>query len=235
MPASTDPQTQAYSASHVAVALTVAATFAAGTLILVLHVIVLQPVRDTFAISEDFLNRFARNLIIQIQFLLFLIGLFYLMVRLWISRRDRNRLQRHIPEVLAGATATDQQRAVEQIDALIARAEAVENSRLSPLSFVVWALPILGFLGTVIGVSAAIKPLSVLVEGKSGASVAQEILGHLLYAFDTTLTGLVFVMPLMAFSIAIAARIRQATADFQSLRTAKLPRKPSAAAGTHAG
>lgn len=222
-------ETQAYGRSFVAVALTVAAAFALGTLIGLLHAIELQPVRDTLAISEDFLARFARNPIIQVQFLLFLIGVFYLLIRLWVSRADRKDLETHIPEALARAPAGVTEGAIDRVDALIVRAEAVENTRLAPLSFVVWALPILGFLGTVIGVAAAIKPLSILVEGKSGASVAQEILGHLLYAFDTTLTGLLLVIPLMAASIAAAAKVRQRTADFQSLRTAKLARARPAA------
>jgi biopolymer transport protein ExbB/TolQ len=207
-----------------------AAAFALGGTWGLVHLLELQQVRDTFAISEDFLSRFVRNPIIEIQLLLFLFGVLYLVIRLLRSRGERKELEAYIPKVLADAPAGDRQRAVvERVDSLIMRAEAVENTRLAPLSFVVWALPILGFLGTVIGVSAAIKPLSILVEGKSGASVAQEILGHLLYAFDTTLTGLLLVIPLMAASIAAAAKVRQRTAELQSLRTAKLARQPVAA------
>jgi biopolymer transport protein ExbB/TolQ len=228
-------ETQAYGRSFVARRVTGAAAFALGGTWGFIHLLELQQVRDTLAISEDFLSRFVRNPIIELQFLLFLFGVLYLLIRLLRSRGERTALEEYIPRALAETPAGDRQRAViERVDSLIARAEAVENARLVPLSFVVWALPILGFLGTVIGVSAAIKPLSVLVEGKSGASVAQEILGHLLYAFDTTLTGLLFVIPLMAASIAAAAKVRQRTAEFQSLRTAKLAQKP-AAARPHAG
>jgi biopolymer transport protein ExbB/TolQ len=233
MPDSAVAETRAYSRSFVARRVTGAAAFALGGTWGLIHLLELQQVRDTLAISEDFLSRFARNPIIEIQFLLLLFGVLYLLIRLLRSRQERKELEAYIPKVLAEATAGDRA-VIERVDSLIARAEAVEHARLVPLAFVVWALPILGFLGTVIGVSAAIKPLSILVEGKSGASVAQQILGHLLYAFDTTLTGLLFVIPLMAASIAAAAKIRQRTAEFQSLSTAKLARKPSAA-GPHAG
>jgi hypothetical protein len=68
---------------------------------------------------------------------------------------------------------------------------------LEPLRFGVWALPILGFIGTVIGISGAIEGLQGLMgSGAGGDGGFEAVTGELYFAFDTTLVGLVLMLPL---------------------------------------
>jgi hypothetical protein len=76
---------------------------------------------------------------------------------------------------------------------------------LTPLNFGVWLLPILGFIGTVIGITEAIGGLEPLLKmttqnNNIGNSMG-EVIGGLKYAFDTTLIGLVLVIPVMLSNI----------------------------------
>jgi hypothetical protein len=73
---------------------------------------------------------------------------------------------------------------------------------LMPLQFGIWVLPLLGFIGTVIGISEAIAGLHPLV-GSAGdtSTVLSQSIGRVLAgletAFDTTLLGLLCVIPTM--------------------------------------
>lgn len=66
--------------------------------------------------------------------------------------------------------------------------------------FMIWSLPMLGFIGTVIGISGAIRSFSLAMGGTEAATeVAQalkdripDVTTQLSLAFDTTLLGLVF-------------------------------------------
>jgi len=62
----------------------------------------------------------------------------------------------------------------------------------------IWAMPILGFIGTVMGVSAAVSGLSATLENASDVSAVTEsmkgVFGGLGTAFDTTLIALVMSM-----------------------------------------
>ena len=71
---------------------------------------------------------------------------------------------------------------------------------MTPLSYAVWVLPLLGFIGTVVGISDAIGGLgTVFAEGDRQAAL-ELVLGALHFAFDTTFAGLVLVIPVMALS-----------------------------------
>jgi biopolymer transport protein ExbB/TolQ len=83
------------------------------------------------------------------------------------------------------------------------------------LSFVVWVLPILGFLGTVIGVSNSMGPLEALAKGESAAKVAPELLRHLRFPFDATFMGLVLLLPMMVCFTVLAARARRSIAELR--------------------
>ena len=78
--------------------------------------------------------------------------------------------------------------------------------RMAPLSYAIWALPLLGFIGTVIGISAAIGDLGqVFGQGDRDTALAA-VLGSLQFAFDTTFAGLVLVMPVMALATLVSLK-----------------------------
>lgn len=206
-------------ASAVTSALAVSTLFALGALIGLLALAELQPVQELLGITDNLLDRFPRNTLIKVQALMFLIGAFYLLVRIPFSKRSRNEIATLLEteqKAMRRAAAETQRAASERIHALVARAEAAENASLAPLSFVVWVLPILGFLGTVIGVSNSMGPLEALAKGESAAKVAPELLRHLRYPFDATFTGLVLLLPMMACFTAVATRARRRIVDLRA-------------------
>lgn len=208
-------------ASAVTLPLVVSTFFALGALIGLLALAELEPVRELLGITDNLLDRFPRNTLIKIQALMFLMGAFYFLVRIPFSKRVRDEIVTLLESerkaiMMEGVAAEAQQAASERIHALVARAEAAESASLAPLSFVVWVLPILGFLGTVIGVSNSMGPLEALATGESAAKVAPELLRHLRYPFDATFTGLVLLLPMMACFTAVAARARRRIVDLRT-------------------
>lgn len=85
------------------------------------------------------------------------------------------------------------------------RLVAEVESMTDPIFYAVWLLPVSGFVGTVIGVSAAIAPLDGLLtaSGAVDKGAIDQVLAGLNVAFDTTLFGLVSVIPAMAVSMAM--------------------------------
>jgi biopolymer transport protein ExbB/TolQ len=201
--------------------LVVSAFFALGALIGLLALVELEPVRDQLGITDNLLDRFPRNILIKVQVLMFLMGAFYLLVRMPFIKRVQREFaglleNEQKPLAVEGAATEEKRAATERINALVARAEAIENASLAPLSFVVWVLPILGFLGTVIGVSNSMGPLEALAKGESAAKVAPELLRHLRYPFDATFTGLVLLLPMMACFTVVAARAKRRIVDLRA-------------------
>lgn len=82
---------------------------------------------------------------------------------------------------------------IERWDRLAAR-------RIAPLSYAVWVLPLLGFVGTVVGISEAIGGLGTVFSDGDRQKALESVLGALRFAFDTTFAGLVLVIPVMALS-----------------------------------
>ena len=76
----------------------------------------------------------------------------------------------------------------------------VASRRLAPLNYAVWVLPLLGFIGTVVGISEAIGELGNVFADGDRQQALQSVLGGLRFAFDTTFAGLVLVIPVMALS-----------------------------------
>lgn len=70
---------------------------------------------------------------------------------------------------------------------------------LAPLQFGIWVLPLLGFIGTVVGISAAIGGLEEMLARAGGQSPegVRQVMSGLRFAFDTTFVGLTLVIPLM--------------------------------------
>ena len=99
------------------------------------------------------------------------------------------RVRKSTPEVSAILTSQS------EIDA-----NAVESS-YTLLKVFIWAIPILGFIGTVIGISAAVGGFSGSLDQAQDISVLKESLngvtGGLATAFDTTLIALVMSMLVM--------------------------------------
>jgi len=86
------------------------------------------------------------------------------------------------------------------------RFDAHRSLRTAPISYAIWALPLLGFVGTVIGISGAIGGLGE-VFGESGRDEAlRSVLLYLRYAFDTTFVGLSMAIPSMALAAVLKAR-----------------------------
>jgi biopolymer transport protein ExbB/TolQ len=211
----------AHPANAVTVPLVVSALFALGALIGLLALVELQPVKEQLGITDNLLDRFPHNILIKIQVLMFLIGIFYLLVRTLFARRVRDEIEKRLKNerktlMIEGASADSKEAAMKRIDALVARAEAAENASLAPLSFVVWVLPILGFLGTVVGVSNSMGPLEALAKGESAAKVAPDLLRNLRYPFDATFTGLVLLLPMMAFFTVAATRAKRRVVDLRA-------------------
>lgn len=77
----------------------------------------------------------------------------------------------------------------------------------APIGFAIWVLPMLGFIGTVLGITQAIGGLAdtVVISGADSSGLGG-VLGGLQFAFDTTLVGLVLVIPLMLMLLALRAR-----------------------------
>jgi biopolymer transport protein ExbB/TolQ len=97
----------------------------------------------------------------------------------------------------------DQLRALADTDAL-----ALDNS-YALVRFITWAIPILGFLGTVLGITKAIAGVTPEVLEKSLSSVTE----GLSLAFDTTAVGLALTMLTMFLSF-ITERVEQAILDY---------------------
>lgn len=77
----------------------------------------------------------------------------------------------------------------------------------APIGFAIWVLPMLGFIGTVLGITQAIGGLAdtTVISGADGSGLGG-VLGGLQFAFDTTLVGLVLVIPLMLMLLVLRAR-----------------------------
>src|SRR5262249_33629874 len=90
----------------------------------------------------------------------------------------------------------DFQRALADNDAL-----ALDNS-YGLLRFITWAIPILGFLGTVLGITGAISGVTPEVLEKSLSTVTD----GLALAFDATALGLALTMATMFLSFLVEKR-----------------------------
>lgn len=78
--------------------------------------------------------------------------------------------------------------------------------RMAPLSYAIWVLPLLGFIGTVIGISGAIGDLGAVFTNSDRDTALASVLAALQFAFDTTFAGLVLVIPVMAMSTVVSIR-----------------------------
>lgn len=83
-----------------------------------------------------------------------------------------------------------------------------------PLRYTVWVLPLLGFIGTVVGIARSITGLEAVMAPDVGGQATEgllDVLGGLRFAFDTTLLGLVTVIPVMLLQLVLGGRESQVT------------------------
>lgn len=78
--------------------------------------------------------------------------------------------------------------------------------RMAPLSYAIWGLPLLGFIGTVIGISGAIGDLGSVFGDADREEALASVLAELQFAFDTTFAGLILVMPVMALATVVSLK-----------------------------
>lgn len=86
----------------------------------------------------------------------------------------------------------------EILRSLADRDESAHQTSFATLSGFLWAIPVLGFIGTVLGLATAIGRFSSLLEGQDDvASIVgslKEVTGGLSTAFETTLLALVIAL-----------------------------------------
>lgn len=117
-------------------------------------------------------------------------------IKAWVLARDRT-------VELASPQITTQ--AAEFWQTLVRR-------RNAPLSYAVWILPTMGFLGTVLGISGAIGDMSGVFDQNADRTAAlAAVLKNLEFAFDTTFAGLLGAIPVMA--LLVAHRVASDTAE----------------------
>lgn len=91
---------------------------------------------------------------------------------------------------------------------------------LSPLEFGTAGLPLLGFIGTVYGISLAIEAFEPLLQNAQQGDLAQSmtmVLSHLSVAFDTTLIALCLVLFVMLMTIAIKSKWQRIDLIYESI------------------
>lgn len=87
---------------------------------------------------------------------------------------------------------------------------------LLPLRFTVWVLPLLGFIGTVVGIARSITGLEAVIAPGAGGQATEGllvVLGGLQFAFDTTLLGLITVIPVMLLQMILGGCESQVTEE----------------------
>ena len=80
---------------------------------------------------------------------------------------------------------------------------------LLPLRFSVWVLPLLGLIGTVVGIARSLTGLEAVIAPGAGGDSAEGllvVLGGLQFAFDTTLLGLASAIPVMLLQMVLGGR-----------------------------
>lgn len=98
-----------------------------------------------------------------------------------------------------------------------------QRRRMALLQLAIWALPILGFIGTVEGITDAIIGLEKNMSnagaaGSGGGMTPQgmaEVMGGMKYAFDTTMVGLVLMVPLVVVSTMFKGELETAYTKIQ--------------------
>ena len=97
--------------------------------------------------------------------------------------------------------------------------EKFSDTSFIPISTFIWAIPVLGFIGTVLGLAKAVNKFGALATSGDGASfnaVLPQVTGGLATAFETTLIALVLALILQLVS---ACRRQDEELFFGSLKS----------------
>ena len=90
----------------------------------------------------------------------------------------------------------------DQLRRLVQRAEdRIDKTEYAVIDYIIWGMPSLGFVGTVLGIGAALGDADKVVRAVDAAAQASAITGVtslLSVAFDTTLIALICGLPMMA-------------------------------------
>ena len=103
-----------------------------------------------------------------------------------------------LPVVLSAANARHGQNEMGQDELRHVHFDYGRHVLLTPLHLGLWAFPVVGFLGTVIGISGAVAHLPQVLEDNARLN---QLLNNLYVAFDTTFVGLaasLFIMAMLA-------------------------------------
>lgn len=178
------------------------------------------------AISQPIVERFLGNGFSRTILILFLAATVYGLLQIIGIAIDRSRLQsmgqagcprrgtswlallagRPVEAVRTGAIPRDMH---DFADRYCSQRQHYVELGMLPLRFATWALPLLGFIGTVVGVASSIGGLEVVIATGPGGQPTEglmTVLGGLQFAFDTTLLGLLAVIPVMVLQIFLGGR-----------------------------
>ena len=208
---------------------------------------------DREAALRPLVDRFLGNGFSRTMFAVFLMSGFYGLLQLLGIRVDRSRVRslgvggttnRYWLACLAGRPLRQGAARALQGEAFpgdptdladrysLQRHRYVELGML-PLRYTVWVLPLLGFIGTVVGIARSITGLEAVMAPGAGGQATEGllvVLGGLRFAFDTTLLGLVTVIPVMLLQMILGGRESQVTdeAHHRVLSLLTLPETDSA-------
>ena len=184
------------------------------------------------AALRPLVDRFLGNGFSRTMFAVFLTSGFYGLLQLLGIRVDRRRIRslgvggemnRSWLACVAGRPLRQDSRGALQGErftddpTLLADHYSLQRHRYAelgtlPLRYTVWVLPLLGFIGTVVGIARSITGLEAVIAPGAGGQAAEGllvVLGGLRFAFDTTLLGLVTVIPVMLLQMVLGGRESQ--------------------------
>lgn len=222
---------------HVAAPLILAAAFAVA-LVASLQPLAMRVDGETAAALQPFVERFFGNGFSRAILIVFLTAALYGVLQLIGIAVDRSRMQllwlpggearaswfaliagrpfRPCGDVTALWTDGSEGGRHEMADRYAVQRHRHADLGLLPIRFAVWVLPLLGFIGTVVGIAQSIDGLEAVIAPGAGGQSAEgfaTVLGGLRFAFDTTLLGLATVIPVMLLQMVLVGRESEVTEE----------------------
>ena len=224
---------------HVTAPLILAAAFAVA-LVASLLTLAMRMDGETGAALQPFVERFFGNGFSRTILVVFLTAALYGVLQLIGIAVDRNRSRllglpgdevraswlaliagrpfRPCSDATAPWTAGSESDRHEMADRYAVQRQRHVELGLLPIRFSVWVLPLLGFIGTVVGIAQSINGLEAVIAPGAGGQSAEglvTVLGGLRFAFDTTLLGLTTVIPVMLLQMVLVGRESEVTEEIR--------------------